>query len=273
MSSGLRVTENATVSVIDNIDTRKNSIKIKIPVVAYYFKKTILFSEIYFAITEIQEKIKMKTWIPGAIAAFSGVLMLSGCFTGMEEEKTSQKVMLEPIRKGDKVITRTAYDVEPATNKVTHGQIMQLLSPYADDVNINFSISTVMLEAGQYTTLHTLKASEIFYTLSGNGFLKVNGKDHVMRPGKLIYVPAGMKQSVRNDGKVTLVYLSIISPAYKADLETDLQKLRLMKVKKDKLNKDGLFSGKFGSQPVKMKSEKLKIQTLSTNENKSPDKE
>ncbi len=215
----------------------------------------------------------MKTKILGTIAAFGGVLMLSGCFTGMEEETAPQKVMLEPIRKGDKVISRTAYDVEPATNKVTHGQIMQLLSPYVDDVNIKFSISTVMLESGQYTALHTLKASETFYTLSGNGFLKVNGKDYVMRPGKLVYVPAGMKQSVRNDGKVTLVYLSIISPAYKPNLETELQKLKPLKVKKEDLNKDGLFSGKFGSKPVKMSSDKLKIQTLSTNEGKSPDKE
>lgn len=215
----------------------------------------------------------MKTKLLGTIAAFGGVLMLSGCFTGMEEENSSQQVMLEPIRKGDKVITRTAYDVEPATNKVTHGQIMQLLSPYVDDVNIKFSISTVMLESGQYTALHSLKASETFYTLSGNGFLKINGKDYVMRPGKLIYVPAGMKQSVRNDGKVTLVYLSIISPAYKPTLETELQKLKPLKVNKENLDKDGLFSGKFGSQPVKMSSDKLKIQTLSTQESKSPDKE
>ena len=213
----------------------------------------------------------MKSQFFSLLAVVASSFVLTGCFTGIEEDPGDPKALLEPIRKGEKVIVRVALDVTPAKNKVTHGRIMQLLSPYTDDANIKYSITSITLEPGQYTVLHTLTVPETFYILEGNGILKISEKDYVLRPGKLVYVPGNKKQTVINNGKKVLKFLSLISPAYKPKFETDLKKLKPVKKKAD-ANKDGLFTGKYSDKPVNMQKDKgVKIQTLSTKEGKSGD--
>jgi quercetin dioxygenase-like cupin family protein len=231
----------------------------------------------------------MKSQVFGIIAAASAFALVgcssvdnaieeakvkTGDFTGMKEKPGDPKALLKPIRKGEKVIVRTAFEVTPAKNKVTHGKIMQLLSPHNDNVNIKYSISSITLQTKQYTVLHTLSVPETFYVLEGNGILKVNDKDYVMRPGKLIYVPANRKQSVINNSKKKLMFLSLISPAYNPNLEQDLKKLKPEKKKKKEYGpgKDGMFSGKYSDKPIRMsKDKKVKIQTLTPKEDESPD--
>ncbi len=230
----------------------------------------------------------MKHHALGILAFASASLIFTGCstvkktykdvkkdtgnFTGMKEKPGNPEALLQPLRQGDKVIVRTAFDVKPVKNDVTHGKIMQLLSPYNENVDIKYSLTTVSLEPKQYTVLHTLKYPETFYVLEGSGILRVNGKDYALRKNKLIYVPANQQQTVINNTKDNLTFLSIISPAYTPSIEKTLKKLKPLKKTNDGPGKDGLFSGKYnGETPMNMGKDKdPKIQTLTPKENTEP---
>ena len=49
---------------------------------------------------------------------------------------------------------------------------------------------TIRLHPGEYDTQGSHTVDEVYYVIEGNGFIKLNGKDHEIRQGTFIFVPA-----------------------------------------------------------------------------------
>jgi mannose-6-phosphate isomerase-like protein (cupin superfamily) len=48
----------------------------------------------------------------------------------------------------------------------------------------------IRLRAGESDTQEPHSVDEVYYVIEGNGFIKLNGKDHEIRQGTAIFVPA-----------------------------------------------------------------------------------
>ena len=82
------------------------------------------------------------------------------------------------------------------------------------------SIAHAIVPPGECTLPHRLKTStEIYYILSGEGRINVDGETRKVRAGEAIYIPPAAKQSIENIGPKDLVFLCIVDPKWKKEDE------------------------------------------------------
>ncbi|MEP6775728.1 MAG: cupin domain-containing protein [Chloroflexota bacterium] len=84
---------------------------------------------------------------------------------------------------------------------------------------IRYSIAHAWVDPGEASQLHLLLSSEIYYILSGAGVMYVAGEEADVSAGDTIYVPPGARQFIRNMGKIPLVFLCMVDPAWRAEDE------------------------------------------------------
>ena len=57
-----------------------------------------------------------------------------------------------------------------------------------------------------------LVQEQIYHVLDGEGLMRIDGKDHVVRKHDVIFLPPGVEHAIENSGLVDLVFLVITSP-------------------------------------------------------------
>ena len=98
-------------------------------------------------------------------------------------------------------------------------QLRELLHPDKADIAIKYSLAHAIVRPGQITTLHSLKTSEVYYIVKGEGIMHINEESSKVHPGAAIYIPAGSRQYIHNSGKTDLVFLCIVDPAWRGEDE------------------------------------------------------
>lgn len=98
-------------------------------------------------------------------------------------------------------------------------QLRELLHPDKADIDIRYSLAHAIVRPGQTTTLHSLKTSEVYYIMEGDGIMHINEKSSKVHPGAAIYIPPGSKQYIHNTGKTDMVFLCIVDPAWRREDE------------------------------------------------------
>ena len=100
--------------------------------------------------------------------------------------------------------------------------IYDLLNPQHVDDIIRYSLAYISLPYGKSTLSHTMKTSEVYYILEGNGILHINNEAENVKIGDTVFVLPGSKQYIENVGSKDLKFLCIVDPAWKKDDEVIL---------------------------------------------------
>ena len=76
-------------------------------------------------------------------------------------------------------------------------------------------VGTSSVEPGCTSNEHAHDGQEeIFYCISGNGRIRVDGMESRVAPGDLVYVPPGCRHQLINDGAAVFKVLEVVSPPF-----------------------------------------------------------
>lgn len=92
--------------------------------------------------------------------------------------------------------------------------IHELLHPEHDRVR-GMSIAEATVAAGAHTYAHRHHVSEeVYYTLSGEGLLRLGGRDERMQPGSAHLIEPGVDHNVTALADAPLRFLCVSTPPY-----------------------------------------------------------
>ena len=97
--------------------------------------------------------------------------------------------------------------------------LKELLHPGKADLNLRYSLAHAVVKPGMKSAKHSLKTSEVYYILEGNGLMHIDEETEKVHKGQVIYIPPGAKQFIENKGDNDLKFLCIVDPAWKAEDE------------------------------------------------------
>jgi mannose-6-phosphate isomerase-like protein (cupin superfamily) len=92
--------------------------------------------------------------------------------------------------------------------------LRELLHPDKADLKIRYSLAYAKVPAGQKTTAHKLRASEVYYILSGSGLMHINQNAQNVSAQCALYIPPGAVQFIENSDDSDLEFLCIVDPAW-----------------------------------------------------------
>ena len=98
-------------------------------------------------------------------------------------------------------------------------QIRQIFSPNETDDLIRYSIAHCTINPGKSSRPHTMKTSEMYYIMQGNGIMHVGEQQKQVKQNDVIFIPPMSKQFLENNGDIQLVALCIVDPAWKQENE------------------------------------------------------
>ena len=75
----------------------------------------------------------------------------------------------------------------------------------------DFTAGVAELEVGGWLGHHRHEPSEIYYVLSGEGTLSVEGRQHHVRSGSAVHVPGGSEHAIRNTGSEELRFFYVFA--------------------------------------------------------------
>ena len=96
-------------------------------------------------------------------------------------------------------------------------KIKQIFSP-DDTLNIiRYSIAHCTINPGKTSKPHTMKTSEVYYILEGNGMIHIEDEERKVKKNEVIFVPPNSRQFLENNGETDLIALCIVDPAWKQE--------------------------------------------------------
>ena len=98
-------------------------------------------------------------------------------------------------------------------------QIKQIISPSETNNVIRYSLAHCTISPGKSSKPHTMKTSEMYYILQGEGIMHIDSEERHVNQNDLIFVPPMSKQYLENNGKMDLVVLCIVDPAWRQENE------------------------------------------------------
>lgn len=98
-------------------------------------------------------------------------------------------------------------------------RLREILHPDKAALELRYSLAHAAVAPGQTTWLHALRTSEVYYILSGEGMMKIDGEEARVGPGDTVYIPPQGKQQITNTGSADLLFLCIVDPAWRREDE------------------------------------------------------
>ncbi len=98
-------------------------------------------------------------------------------------------------------------------------RIKQIFSPNEINNSIRYSIAHCTINPGNSSKSHTMKTSEMYYIIQGNGVMHVGEEHKQVKQNDVIFVPPMSKQFLENNGETQLVALCIVDPAWRQEDE------------------------------------------------------
>ncbi len=86
-------------------------------------------------------------------------------------------------------------------------------------LRIRYSLAHATVKPDETTKPHTLKTSEVYYILEGEGKMHIDNESERVKAGQAIYIPPNSKQLIKNIGKSDLRLLCIVDPAWRKEDE------------------------------------------------------
>ncbi len=99
-------------------------------------------------------------------------------------------------------------------------RLRELLHPDKQPLDLRYSLAHAIVDVGQTSTPHSLKTSEVYYILSGEGEMHIDEEMEKVGPGDAVYIPPDAQQYIHNCGDEPLIFLCIVDPAWRVEDET-----------------------------------------------------
>ncbi len=103
--------------------------------------------------------------------------------------------------------------------------LRELLHPAKAELDIRYSLAHAIVKQGRTSTPHTLRTSEVYYILEGEGIMHIDDETASVRPDQAIYIPPGSRQYIQNIGQTELIFLCIVDPAWQKEDEQVFKQL------------------------------------------------
>ena len=98
--------------------------------------------------------------------------------------------------------------------------ICELLHPGREGLDLPYSIAYAVLAPGKASLPHQLKTStEVYFILEGEGEMHIDSEMAPVRAGQAVIILPGSWQHIRNTGDITLKFICIVSPSWRAEDE------------------------------------------------------
>lgn len=97
--------------------------------------------------------------------------------------------------------------------------LREILHPDKAPLKLRYSLAHAVVKPGLTSLLHSLKTSEVYYILQGEGLMRINNENKEVGPGHTIYIPPHALQCITNTGNEDLIFLCIVDPAWRAEDE------------------------------------------------------
>lgn len=94
-----------------------------------------------------------------------------------------------------------------------------ILHPDNEPLPIGYSLAHARVKPGKVSYPHTLKSTEVYYILEGEGLMHIDDESSKVLPGQAVFIPANSRQYIENTGTGDLVFLCIVNPAWRAEDE------------------------------------------------------
>lgn len=98
--------------------------------------------------------------------------------------------------------------------------LREILHPDKQDIALRYSLAHAIVKPGDTTWKHKLTTSEVYYIISGEGTMHIDGESKPVRPGSTVYIPPMATQCITNSGTADLVFICIVDPAWRKEDET-----------------------------------------------------
>jgi mannose-6-phosphate isomerase-like protein (cupin superfamily) len=99
-------------------------------------------------------------------------------------------------------------------------RLRELLHPDKQALDLRYSLAHAIVDVGETSTPHSLKTSEVYYILEGEGEMHIDQEVQKVEAGDAIYIPPNAKQYIHNCGDKPLIFICIVDPAWRAEDET-----------------------------------------------------
>jgi len=97
--------------------------------------------------------------------------------------------------------------------------LRELLHPEKADFPIAYSLAHATVRPGRKTIPHRLKASEVYYIIEGKGLMHIDDESAEVTAPCAVYIRPDSTQYIENTGGSDLIFLCIVEPAWRPDLE------------------------------------------------------
>jgi mannose-6-phosphate isomerase-like protein (cupin superfamily) len=104
-----------------------------------------------------------------------------------------------------------------------HTVLRELLHPAKQPLALGYSVAHGTLAPGVRSKWHRLRSSEVYYIIAGRGRMTVDDSVVAVKPGSVIYVSPGSKQSLENSGPTVIEFLCLVDPAWRPEDEEVLE--------------------------------------------------
>ncbi len=82
-----------------------------------------------------------------------------------------------------------------------------------------YSLAHAIVPAGQRTKPHSLRTSEVYYILRGEGRMHINDEVAAVRPGDMVDIPPMALQWIESGAVEDLVFVCIVDPGWRQEDE------------------------------------------------------
>ena len=97
--------------------------------------------------------------------------------------------------------------------------LCELLHPEKTGFQIRYSLAHAKVAGGEMTKPHKLMACEVYYIITGQGLMYIDGESFEIGPECAVYIPPRATQYIENTGKSDLKFLCIVDPAWRKEDE------------------------------------------------------
>lgn len=94
-----------------------------------------------------------------------------------------------------------------------------ILHPDNEPLPIGYSLAHARVKPGKVSYPHTLKSTEVYYILEGEGQMHIDDESSMVVPGQAVFIPANSSQYIENTDTADLVFLCIVNPAWRSEDE------------------------------------------------------
>lgn len=101
--------------------------------------------------------------------------------------------------------------------------LREILHPDKAPLNLRYSLAHAVVKPGLTSFLHSLKTSEVYYILQGEGMMHIDDEHEKVKPGDTIYITPKAMQFISNIGNSDLIFICIVDPAWRVEDEIILE--------------------------------------------------